>query len=239
MTTADPTRSPAGTESAWAYTHLPRRFAGDPEAVDAHVAAGRGRGGAGRSGLRRPGSGTARAVARRTSRRRNASLVGGALNAGTSALHQELVFRPTPGLGRRRRPRSTGSTWPARPRIPAAASTAPAAGTPPAPRCGPTAGWAAAHRTGPHCLGTRAARLRSAAALRDGSFAPRFLRTLPSLRGCVVAKGASLLRDRLEGFAPRFLRTLPSLRGCVSRRARASSGTVWRVSAVTVPEERS
>ena len=24
MTTADPTRSPSGTESAWAYTHLPR-----------------------------------------------------------------------------------------------------------------------------------------------------------------------------------------------------------------------
>jgi phytoene dehydrogenase-like protein len=30
----------------------------------------------------------------------NASLVNGALNAGTSAIHQELVFRPTPGLGR-------------------------------------------------------------------------------------------------------------------------------------------
>ena len=31
MTTADPSRSPAGTESMWAYTHLPRRetWAGD------------------------------------------------------------------------------------------------------------------------------------------------------------------------------------------------------------------
>ena len=27
MTTADPSRSPAGTESAWAYTHLPRGLA--------------------------------------------------------------------------------------------------------------------------------------------------------------------------------------------------------------------
>src|SRR5690606_6443558 len=26
MTTADPTRSPAGTESAWAYTHVPNRL---------------------------------------------------------------------------------------------------------------------------------------------------------------------------------------------------------------------
>ncbi len=31
---------------------------------------------------------------------RNASLVGGAINGGTSQLHQELVFRPVPGLGR-------------------------------------------------------------------------------------------------------------------------------------------
>ncbi len=29
MTTADPSRSPAGTESAWAYTHLPRRVTAD------------------------------------------------------------------------------------------------------------------------------------------------------------------------------------------------------------------
>ena len=28
------------------------------------------------------------------------SLDGGALNGGTSAVHQQLVFRPTPGLGR-------------------------------------------------------------------------------------------------------------------------------------------
>ena len=30
----------------------------------------------------------------------NANLVDGALNGGTAALHQELIFRPTPGLGR-------------------------------------------------------------------------------------------------------------------------------------------
>jgi phytoene dehydrogenase-like protein len=31
---------------------------------------------------------------------RDANLVGGAINGGTSQLHQEFVFRPVPGLGR-------------------------------------------------------------------------------------------------------------------------------------------
>ena len=31
---------------------------------------------------------------------RDANLVGGAINGGTSALHQQLVFRPVPGAGR-------------------------------------------------------------------------------------------------------------------------------------------
>ena len=31
---------------------------------------------------------------------RNANLIGGAINGGTAQLHQELVFRPVPGLGR-------------------------------------------------------------------------------------------------------------------------------------------
>jgi phytoene dehydrogenase-like protein len=30
----------------------------------------------------------------------NPSLVGGAIGGGTSAIHQELIFRPLPGLGR-------------------------------------------------------------------------------------------------------------------------------------------
>ncbi|HVV20406.1 MAG TPA: hypothetical protein VHF06_13290, partial [Pseudonocardiaceae bacterium] len=30
----------------------------------------------------------------------NANLVGGAINGGTTAVHQQLVFRPTPALGR-------------------------------------------------------------------------------------------------------------------------------------------
>src|SRR5690606_4713148 len=38
MTTADPTRSPAGTESFWAYTHLPHRRAWSPKEIAGVVA---------------------------------------------------------------------------------------------------------------------------------------------------------------------------------------------------------
>ena len=34
----------------------------------------------------------------------NANLVGGALNGGTAQIHQQLIFRPTPGLGRSETP---------------------------------------------------------------------------------------------------------------------------------------
>ncbi len=98
MTTSDVTRSPAGTESAWAYTHLPRSAAGDPERVDRQVervaevmeehAPGFGRLVVGRS---------VQSPARL--QQQNPSLVGGAINAGTGQLHQQLVFRPVPGLG--------------------------------------------------------------------------------------------------------------------------------------------
>ena len=64
---------------------------------------------------------------------RDANLVGGALNGGTAALHQQLIFRPIPGLGRAEPP-STGCIWDPRPPTPAAVYTAPAARTPPEPR---------------------------------------------------------------------------------------------------------
>ncbi|MGV8910387.1 MAG: phytoene desaturase family protein [Propionicimonas sp.] len=99
MTTADPSRSPAGTESAWAYTHLPRQFAGDSAAVLQHVdrvEATVERAAPGFGGLVQ-----ARLVQSPADLEGdNANLSRGALNAGTSAIHQELVFRPTPGLGR-------------------------------------------------------------------------------------------------------------------------------------------
>jgi phytoene dehydrogenase-like protein len=99
MTTSDPTRSPAGTESVWAYTHLPRDLADDEGLVDEQVervercvedvapgflALRRGR------HVQRP----------RDMQACDDSLRHGAINAGTAALHQQLVLRPTRGLGR-------------------------------------------------------------------------------------------------------------------------------------------
>jgi phytoene dehydrogenase-like protein len=109
MTTADPTRSPAGTESAWAYTHVPQRIRGDAggeirgdwDAADAEAMAERIEA---RVEAYAPGF-TDTIAARRILtplelERRNANLVGGAVNGGTSGLRQELVLRPMPGLGR-------------------------------------------------------------------------------------------------------------------------------------------
>jgi phytoene dehydrogenase-like protein len=110
MTTADPTRSPPGTESLWGYTHVPRQVRADG-------------GGEGLSG-RWDEAELARFAARIEAQverfapgfrdrivtrhvlgpgeieAHNASAVGGAVGGGTAALHQQLVFRPAPGLGR-------------------------------------------------------------------------------------------------------------------------------------------
>ncbi|GGF49798.1 dehydrogenase [Marmoricola endophyticus] len=110
MSTSDPTRSPAGTESLWAYTHVPRP--------------GQTRGDAGGGDLtgrwdrsecerfadrvqarleeRAPGFGE-RVVSRRVLgpndlQARDANLDGGAINGGTSQLHQDVVFRPVPAM---------------------------------------------------------------------------------------------------------------------------------------------
>jgi phytoene dehydrogenase-like protein len=109
MTTADPTRSPAGTESAWAYTHVPQRIRGDAggklsgewDTAEAEAMAERIEA---RVEAYAPGF-TDRITARRILtppeiERRDANLVGGAVNGGTSGLRQELVLRPIPGLGR-------------------------------------------------------------------------------------------------------------------------------------------
>ena len=113
MTTSDPTRSPAGTESAWAYAHVPHGESPDAGGETHGVVRGvwdhddRERF-ADRMQARveklAPGFGS-RVVARRVLgprelEARDANLVGGALNGGTSQLHQQLVFRPVPGLGR-------------------------------------------------------------------------------------------------------------------------------------------
>ncbi|GAB3763871.1 phytoene dehydrogenase-like protein [Nocardioides ginsengisegetis] len=110
MTTSDPTRSPAGTESMWAYTHVPQQVTRDT-------------GGDGIRGLwdhddcerfadrmqarierLAPGFGSTvlarRVLGPRELEARNANLVGGSINGGTARLRQELVLRPVPGLGR-------------------------------------------------------------------------------------------------------------------------------------------
>ncbi|QCW51572.1 NAD(P)/FAD-dependent oxidoreductase [Nocardioides dongxiaopingii] len=113
MTASDPTRSPAGTESLWAYTHVPqphpgvRDAAGDgPDAVrgtwdrdDCERFADRIQ-----ARLERHAPDLAsRILARRVMgprelEARDANLVGGAINGGTSQIHQELFFRPVPSM---------------------------------------------------------------------------------------------------------------------------------------------
>jgi phytoene dehydrogenase-like protein len=98
MTTTDPTRSPAGTESAWSYTHLPRGVDDDAAAdvlaeraedvVEAHAPGFRDR--ILHRVVQRPGD----------LQDADANLVHGAVNGGTAQLFQQLVFRPVPGLGR-------------------------------------------------------------------------------------------------------------------------------------------
>ncbi|GHA90475.1 MULTISPECIES: phytoene desaturase family protein [Streptomyces] len=110
MTTADASRSPAGTESAWAYTHVPHRIKGDggedgltgrwdrreQEAMADRV----------ENEVERWAPGfRSRIISRRllappTIESMDANLFGGAINGGTAAAHQQLVFRPTPGTGR-------------------------------------------------------------------------------------------------------------------------------------------
>jgi phytoene dehydrogenase-like protein len=114
MTTSDPTRSPPGTESLWAYTHVPQHpisDAGDQaitgawrtsdvesfadrieRRIEAHA----------------PGF-TSRIVGRHVMsppdlERANRNLVGGDISGGTAQLHQQLVFRPAIGFARAETP---------------------------------------------------------------------------------------------------------------------------------------
>ena len=109
----DETRQPPGRETAWAYTHVPQRAKGD--------AAGDLTGGWDESETgrfvarmeaeierRAPGFGElvrARHVfTPQGLKAANSNLVGGAINSGTAQIHQQLVFRPVPGLGRAETP---------------------------------------------------------------------------------------------------------------------------------------
>jgi phytoene dehydrogenase-like protein len=114
MTTTDATRSPQGTESVWAYTHVPHDVRSDAggggitgrwDGTDCERMADRIQS---RIEEHAPGFGDRVRVRRilgpQDLESLDENLVGGALNGGTSSLHQQAVLRPKPGLGRAETP---------------------------------------------------------------------------------------------------------------------------------------
>jgi phytoene dehydrogenase-like protein len=110
MTTSDPTRSPPGTESMWAYAHVPQPDETVTDAGDDGLQGSWDHDECQRFADRMqsqietlaPGF-SERIMARRVLgprelEARNRNLLGGALNGGTAQLHQQLVFRPVPAM---------------------------------------------------------------------------------------------------------------------------------------------
>jgi phytoene dehydrogenase-like protein len=93
---ADPSRCPPGAATGWAYTHVPRHAAVDSPAF-AEVIEAR---------IEELAPGFRSLISARHLRPPDAfepvdaNLRGGSVGGGTQQLHQQLVFRPTPGLGR-------------------------------------------------------------------------------------------------------------------------------------------
>ena len=93
----DRSRQPAGTETAWAYTHLHHGASADDVARLVERVHGE---------LERFAPGFGASIRRtyvagpRDLQRHDPSLVDGAIAGGTTAMHQQLVFRPFPGTGR-------------------------------------------------------------------------------------------------------------------------------------------
>jgi phytoene dehydrogenase-like protein len=106
----DPSRQPAGAETFWGYTHVPREVRAD--------AGGEQLGGRWDEREREAMADRMEAELERFApgfrdlvldrhisappdlEAADANLVGGAINGGTAQLHQQLVLRPFPGLGR-------------------------------------------------------------------------------------------------------------------------------------------
>lgn len=106
---ADPSRAPEGCDTAWAYGHVPQHVRSDAggelhgvwDEHEVSVFAERME-----DEIERLAPGfKARILARnafgpRELEHLNRNLVGGAINGGTAQFHQQLIFRPFPGLGR-------------------------------------------------------------------------------------------------------------------------------------------
>lgn len=105
----DETRAPAGKETAWAYTHVPTRISGDSggtvtgrwdDSEKAQMAERM------ENEIERVAPGfrdlirTRHISSPRNLEQEDANLVDGAINGGTAQLHQQLIFRPIPGMGR-------------------------------------------------------------------------------------------------------------------------------------------
>ena len=92
----DETRSPAGKETAWAYTHVPQGASFDLDGLVERMEERLEALAPGFGGLVRGRHTMGPADLERA----NENLVGGAINGGTAKLHQQLIWRPTTGLGR-------------------------------------------------------------------------------------------------------------------------------------------
>jgi phytoene dehydrogenase-like protein len=105
----DSARQPRGSETAWAYTHVPRQIKHDAggqisgkwDADDEEAIADRLE-----TRVEEFAPGFRSSIRGRhvftppKFEKYDANLNGGAINGGTSQLHQQLVFRPIPGMGR-------------------------------------------------------------------------------------------------------------------------------------------
>jgi phytoene dehydrogenase-like protein len=106
---ADPTRQPAGAETAWAYTHLPQVVRGDAagelsgtwDERDQELIAERieRRVEALAPGFRDLIAGR-HVFTPKGMEAANPNLVNGAVNGGTAQMHQQAIFRPVPSVRR-------------------------------------------------------------------------------------------------------------------------------------------
>ena len=98
LAAADPSRAPEGGESLWAYSHLPRGVTAPDQAAELARRM--------EEEIAEHAPGFGELVVDRWDQlpgdleAADPNLVQGAINGGTAQIFQQLVFRPTPGLGR-------------------------------------------------------------------------------------------------------------------------------------------